>query len=276
MSPRLPRIMSRRRCARIRRRIGAWLGSGAAFVVAAAVADAGDDYVTIDNVVWQVRPLGQETFKDSDWRARWALEGNATVTVRDGGMLVVTSEAKSEEPAATLWWREPLPADVMVQLTARPVAPVEGNAANVNLFFHAREADGSPYRFGRSGRYGEYHTIPNYIMTLTGGFQEGWARLRRNPGFRLLHEDASVRSEVGGTYRIRVVIAGGRIRYWINDRLIHDQRDEAPLPGGRFALRTWRSRIRWAEIRFFALEPVSGRASPARDPNGGKNVMTNQ
>ncbi|HYD85485.1 MAG TPA: DUF6250 domain-containing protein, partial [Opitutus sp.] len=191
--------------------------------------------------------LVRERFEDDRWRKRWKLEGNATLAVNDGRLSIVTSDAPGVEPAATLWWAEALPADVLIEAIAGVDEPAENNAANLNLILHASEPDG-PYRFGRSGRYGEYQKIPNYIVTLTGGFQEGWSRVRRNPGFVQLSEERSTRSEIGRTYRIRVLLAGGRLRYWLDGRLVHDVRDSQPLDGGHFALRTWRSRVWWSDI----------------------------
>src|SRR5690606_32077042 len=109
-----------------------------------------------------------------------------------------------------------------------------------------------------------YHKIPNYIATITGGFQDGGARRRRNPGFNLISEDMSVRSDVGGTYKVRIVAANGRLLYWLNGRLIHAVTDPAPLPGGSFALRTWRSRIAWSDVRFFSLHRIPDASAPVK------------
>lgn len=211
--------------------------------------------VEVDGRAWRATELARETF-DGGWENRWFTEGNAAIASRDGRLHVATSTTSGEEPAATLWWREVLPENVMIEFTAGAELSAEKNAANLNVILHAREADGSPYRFGRSGRYPEYHGLPNYIFTLTGGFQEGWARVRRNPGFSILAENRDIRSEPGNIYRVRVVLAEGRIRYWLNGRLVHDARDPRPLSGGHFALRTWTSRVWWSDLRISALSPV--------------------
>lgn len=230
---------------------------GVVFLCAwAATAPAGEKETReIGGETWRVTELAHERFDDAQWGKRWKLEGNATLKANDGRLSIVTSEEPGQEPAATLWWTEALPADVLIEATAGVDGVVDGNAANVNLICHASETDG-PYRFGRSGRYGEYQTIPNYIVTLTGGFQEGWSRVRRNPGFVQISEERSTRSEVGRTYRIRLLFAGGRLRYWLDGRLVHDVRDPEPLHGGHFALRTWRSRVWWSDVRIAAVQPV--------------------
>jgi hypothetical protein len=91
-----------------------------------------------------------------------------------------------------------------------PIEPAEGNAANLNLFLHACEKDGSALKFGRSGSYQLYHEVPNYIFTLTGGIRSDWSRARRDPGFQLLHE-ADVRSDVGTQYEIVVTCVERRL-----------------------------------------------------------------
>lgn len=215
-------------------------------------------HVEIDGRAWHATEIARETFADESWRERWIVEGNAECISTDGRLHVATMQTPGLIQAATIWWKQALPDNILIEMTAgaEPTAR-ETNAANLNLIFHAREADGSPYQFGRSGDYPEYHRIPNYIITLTGGFQPGWSRVRRNPGFIQLAEEPSTRSDPGETYRIRALIANGRIQYWLNDRLVHDTRDSTPLPGGHFALRTWRSQVWWSDIRISSLVPES-------------------
>jgi hypothetical protein len=220
-------------------------------LVSTCAATAGASWPTaapvqVEEEYWVEAELAREAFRDASWRDRWVVEGGGEIAAGDGRLTV-------NSPQATIWWRQPLPADVAITLTAGVDGPAENNAANLNLFFHAREVDGGAYRFGRSAVYEDYHRIPNYIVTLTGGFQEGWSRVRRNPGFEMLSEERSTRSEAGQTYRIRVVIVGGRLRYWLDGKLIHDVRDKQPLPGGHFALRTWRSHVWWSDVRFAVL-----------------------
>ena len=123
----------------------------------------------------------------------------------------------------------------------------------MNIFLHARELDGSPVRFDRSGKYDEYHQIPNYIVTLTGGHTPGWSRVRRDPGFAMLSE-SDIRSKVGETYDIVATYVKGRVRYYINDRKIHDVTDANPLDGGHFALRTWSTDVDFCGVAFAEIK----------------------
>ena len=196
---------------------------------------------------YDVQWIHRESF-DKDWTSRWAVEGDSEVQVKDG-RLYVNALKDGKAHSATIWYKPDLPDGLLIRFRAKVLPPAENNAANLNVFLHASEPDGSPLKFGRSGAYTEYHQIPNYIVTLTGGAQPGWSRVRRDPGFNMLHE-ADVRSEVGKEYDVVMTIEKGHLRYYLNGRKYHDVRDADPLPGGKFALRTWSTNAWWQKVEF--------------------------
>jgi hypothetical protein len=211
-------------------------------------AEGNQESLTVDGDAYTVEWLARESFDRDDWPARWFAEGDSEVSVRDGKLWIrgTVPEAKN---VATVWYRPELPQNVLVRFRAKPVEREWDNAANLNLFLHARENDGSPVRFGRSGNYPEYHEFPNYIVTFVGGVRPGWSRARRDPGFQLLHEE-DVRAEIGAEYKIMVTVVEGRLRYYLNDKRIHDVQDPEPLPGGRFGIRTWNTDGWWDQVEF--------------------------
>lgn len=201
--------------------------------------------VKLDKDAYRVEWLHHEKW-DAKWSTRWVVEGDAEVKVRVG-KLWVNSIGAEKARAATIWYKEDLPDNIIIRFKARVLRPEEKNAANLNVFLHARELDGKPLEFGRSGVYTEYHRIRNYIVTLTGGVQPGWSRVRRDPGFNMINE-SEVRSEVGKEYEIAVTVQNGRIRYYLNGKRCHDVTDPKPLPGGKFALRTWSTNAWWDDV----------------------------
>jgi len=215
--------------------------------------------ITIDKVclgedVYKVRWLAHETFDEEESLLHWFVEGNSDVKINQGRLWV--QNPNTEKPnIATIWYCPELPADLIVRFRAQAVQPVENNASNLNIFLHARELNGSLACFGRSGEYKDYHDFLNYIITFVGGCRPGWSRLRRNPGFQLLHE-SDIRSEVNQEYSVATTIWKGRLRYYINNNLVHDIRDPQPLPGGRFAIRTWSTNAWWDDIEFGHLTAV--------------------
>jgi hypothetical protein len=211
------------------------------------LSPAGDvEKIRIDEDEYEIVWLAQERF-DRDL-SRWAVEGDSEFVVVDGKLRIRKLDPE-RRTTGTVWFRPELPQNVLVRFHAKPTEPAEGNAANLNLFLHACEKDGSALKFGRGGSYQLYHEIPNYIFTLTGGIRSGWSRARRDPGFQLLHE-ADVRSDVGTQYEIVVTCVDGRLRYYLNGRKLHDVVDPEPLPGGRFGLRTWSTNGWWDDVEF--------------------------
>lgn len=182
-----------------------------------------------------------ETFDRSNWVNRWEVETEgAAVFAGDDGLKVRVKPDTTD--GTTIWLRPELPDNVVVRYRATVDAPYTNNAANLNAFLCAREADGSELQFNRRGDYPEYHEIPNYGFTFTGGSMEGWTRLRRNPGFQKI-SDVQKRTEWGETYEIVLMVQNGHVRTYINGEKVHDWTDPEPLPGGKFGLRTWSSNV---------------------------------
>jgi hypothetical protein len=205
--------------------------------------------VNLGDETYRVEWLAHERF--DDWPYRWFAEGNSEAKVIDGKLWIRNLDPERAN-VATIWFRPELPADVIVRFRTKAVPPAEQNAANLNLFLHARELDGTSLRFGRSGQYSEYHGIPNYIVTFVGGYRPGWSRARRDPGFNLLDE-ADVRSEIGREYAIAVTVQEGRLRYYLDGQKVHDVQDPEPLPGGKFGIRTWSTNGWWDDVEIGRL-----------------------
>jgi hypothetical protein len=214
---------------------------------------------TIDGDAYTVSWLAREQFSRG-WEERWAMEGNCPVVALSNGVGI---RRVGQTAVSTLWYRQPLPQEALVRIRAAVVEPAPENAGNLNLFLHANEADGSRLHLDRDGAYAAYHGIPNYLVTLTGGYTPGYSRFRRNPGFALISEDTSVRADVGKSYDIVITVQAGRVRYYVNGRRIHDFLDASPLPAGSFGLRTWSSHVDWREVQFARLRaPGSPTTAP--------------
>ena len=209
------------------------------------------DKVNLSDDTYNVQWVAHDTFDNDESLLRWFVEGDSDFKVSQGKLWV--RNPNPEKPnTATIWCCPELPPDLIVRFRAKAVPPAGNNAANLNIILHARELNGSPISFGRSGQYKEYHGFHNYIVTFVGGCRPGWSRIRRNPGFHLLHE-SDIRSEIGKEYTIAVTIWKGRLRYYIDGQLVHDVQDSQPLTGGRFAIRTWSTDAWWDDIEFGRL-----------------------
>lgn len=81
-----------------------------AVICGAAAGGAPPTWMQADET-WIETEIVRESFSDDKWRDRWAVEGNAESSVGAGRLSVVTSQA-------TIWWRKPLTADVLIELKA--------------------------------------------------------------------------------------------------------------------------------------------------------------
>jgi len=153
-----------------------------------------------------------------------------------------------EKECATAWIRQEFPADLVIEYQASLREPKGGN--NLNLFFCGKGDNGGPLEpSNRTGAYGDYKVIPNYLMT----FVSVYTRLRKDPGFHLLNENKNVCAEIGQDYRIKVIKRGGRIQCLINDELVHDHVDEDPHGEGWVGLRTWHTNVTYDALRIYRI-----------------------
>jgi hypothetical protein len=196
--------------------------------------------------VLRVALLHAADFNDAGALERdWVVEGSGRASIAEGRLFV---EAFGSDRAATLWYRADFEADLLVEFAGVTVPP--HGACNFNLFLHASELDGSDILSRqRSGAYSDYHEVNNYIFTLT----EAWSRLRRDPGFQCLSEDLTLRAKPDVPYGAVILQQGGRLRAFVNDRLIHDVTDPQPHTRGRIALRTWNTALAYDRFRVWKL-----------------------
>lgn len=162
-----------------------------------------------------------------------------------GDELEVDCTANSD--GATVWYPHTFPEDIVVEYTAtcHEGEDDERSGRNLNLFFAAAGADGDPdtlSRTERTGSYGEYHELPNYIFTFT--FRH--SRMRRDPGFEQRSEFV-VGAQPNHTYDVQVLKRGNEIAATVDGRLIHRWTDDDPHGPGWVGLRTWNSRVTYDE-----------------------------
>lgn len=155
-------------------------------------------------------------------------------------------EAPYKNTGATAWIRRAFPANLIIEYKAVLREPDGGR--NLNLFFCASQADGSPMEPSeRTGQYKEYHQFPNYIMTFTSNY----TRMRRDPGFEELSTDESWKAQIGQPYTIHVSKVDGKIQCFINGTMVHDNTDPASHGEGWLGLRTWYSNTTYENLRVY-------------------------
>jgi len=184
----------------------------------------------------------------------WSGEGPGSFRP-EGDRLVIDAL----EGGYTCFLKRELPADLLIRYVCKTLPP-QGQD-NLNLISHCRGREPGEWPIVELGRYQGYQEFANYIVTFVGDYNEetggrdspGRTRLRRNPGFQLLAETFEVPCNHGQAYEIVFAVQSGRVRYYLDGRKIFDWQDPEPLPGGHFALRTYKSVLECSGLSVMGL-----------------------
>lgn len=188
-----------------------------------------------------VRLLHEEDFEGV--LNRWRFDGRGRVWAGDGRLQMSADGFES-----TAWFTKEVEGDLLITYQAHILDPVDKN--NINLFFLATASGGGDIlKVPITGNYPEYHKLPNYIWTFTGAH----TRLRKDPGFHLLSEDKKTVPEANRDYELAVLVRGGKIRCYIDGRLVHSYDDPEPHTKGKVGFRTFRTRLWWDNLRIYQV-----------------------
>lgn len=205
---------------------------------------------------------------DFGQRDGWRLDGRAEVTVTEDGALRLVAQS------AMVYWAPPR---LETPFELRFEARTDEAKCRAILFFLADGVDGRDLgEWERRGDYGEYaydetmalYSVgllrdatgtPSNLRRLGGELPERFQILRQKPNqldeagrqaWKQAFDDFqpySIRSDapdgtrLGVWHRHRIRAEGGRIRVWLDDRLVHDFTEtQAPrLTRGRFGFRNF-------------------------------------
>ena len=178
--------------------------------------------------------LLRDTFDESDLRLAlaWHVEGEGKARVVDGRLALQDGGA-----GIVVWARRDFPSDVSLQFDLS-----FSNNRGIGVFFLAAGGtkgedilDDLP---ARSGKYGEYTQgrVKCYGVSLHRFFPDGshnaGTNIRKNPGFHLVHHvEPDPVMETNRVYHVRIAKEGGRLRLWVDTRLVHDWEDDGTHGG---------------------------------------------
>ena len=212
--------------------------------------------------------------------ADWLIEAESPQTrvLQRGDTLDITSPK-----GLSLWWRQPLTAPCVIEYRACVV--MNGGScdrlSDLNCFWMATHpVDISPLHgiTSRGGRFPESYRLQCYYLGY-GGNYNSTTRFRRYTGDSLAVTDSAHRPPVfkeytdsthhlrpNTWYAVRIEVhADGRTRYFMNEELLVDYLDPAPLLHGWFAFRTTWSHICLTGFRAMSM---NSRCSSFEDDEG--------
>ncbi len=185
----------------------------------------------------------------------------------EGNRLVVRTMLERDPQLhfmSSVFLRREFAGDVLVEYEGRSVH--ERSERNFKFFVHTRMRDGHDLyetRGERTGNYGEYHVMDNYLFTClkserrnADGTDMFRVRMRRNPGFVLRKEVHAYACENFRWYRFAYMVRGGEVAVSIDGRpeLTYSWTDEEPLAGGYLGFRTYMSHLELRDLAVYALK----------------------
>ncbi|WP_407272023.1 DUF1961 family protein [Radiobacillus sp. PE A8.2] len=184
----------------------------------------------------------------------FVLEGEGKYKISNGKLFLNDIEGKG----LTVWLNKTFHGNIYITYVTEALEPEFAN--NLNLFFMAKTLnDKNILSEKHSGNYAAYHQNCNtYIFTFTGdvpGIKKaiGWSRLRKDPGFVILSEEASLKAKVSKKYVIEISVCNGEIECKINGQTVHKYTDSKPYTSGSIGFRTWKTHLSVKNFSVYAL-----------------------
>lgn len=188
------------------------------------------------------------------------LEGYGSYEVKDGALYF--SDPVQQISGSTVWIDKEFSGDLYVSYNCKAIN-IDG-AKNLNLFFLAKTLNNQDVLSEEhSGSYPDYHkTVNSYILTFTGDYssadgskmESGWSRFRKDPGFVMLNDVQSAKSELDKEYFFEIFKVGTKIQVKINGELIHDIEDPDVYEGGKIGFRTWQSDTMFDNFKVYQIK----------------------
>ena len=213
----------------------------------------------LEQALAQVPPTSKELFKPE----YWIIEKTTAKTLVAFRQEHIEVSAKG---GVTLWYHEPLEAPVSIRLQAK-VVPTEDpvlRVSDLNFFWMAQDSAYPDDFFKRSswrnGVFPHYYSLNLYYAGYGGntnttsrfrkykGTYETFANSGERPPILKEYTDADHLLKADVWYDIHIEMNEDRVRFYVNDNLLFDLKDEASYTRGYFGLRTVKSKIQYRNL----------------------------
>lgn len=193
--------------------------------------------------------------QDTTALSDWIMEGKGRKEVKDGWINLFSP---GEAGHWVMWYPNNLPMDFIAEWEVQNLHPEAGLCI---VFFAATGVQGedlfSSNLAQRKGVFKQYTQgdINNYHISYYANNPREWGRvktnLRKNKGFKKVQ---SMREGIPKSstqiHRCRLMKVGGRILFYVDERLVIDWKDEQPWGGGKFGFR----QMKWTNFRYRNLK----------------------
>lgn len=197
-----------------------------------------------------------ENFKTdfSNWKAEFEKKLTSGIKIVDGKLDVNASAG------ATVWFKPKLKGNVMIiyDVTVLEKGGINDRVSDLNAFWMATDPAHPAEMIQRDGKFSSYDDLNLYYAGV-GGHYNKFTRFRKyssdgNKPVLLEYTDAAHLLTGNVEYQVKIIVHNGLVRYFINDELYWELKDEAPYTEGFFGFRTTMSHQQFDNFKVFEIK----------------------
>ena len=189
----------------------------------------------------------------SNWKVEFEKLDSSLIQLIDGKLDV------SAARGASVWFKPKLKGNIMIiyDVTVLDKGGKNDRVSDMNAFWMATDP-ANEKEIIRDGKFSSYDNLNLYYAGV-GGHNNKFTRFRKyssdgNKPVLQEYSDAAHLLKGNTEYQVKIIVHNGLIRYFIDDELYWELKDETPLSEGFFGFRTTMSHQQFDNFMVFEIE----------------------
>ena len=189
----------------------------------------------------------------SNWKVEFEKPDSSSIQLIDGKLDV------SAARGASVWFNPKLKGNIMIiyDVTVLDKGGKNDRVSDMNAFWMATDP-ANEKEIIRDGKFSSYDNLNLYYAGV-GGHNNKFTRFRKysSDGIKPVlkeYSDAPHLLKGNTEYQVKIIVHNGLIRYFIDDELYWELKEETPLSEGFFGFRTTMSHQQFDNFMVFEIE----------------------
>ena len=189
----------------------------------------------------------------SNWKVEFEKLDSSLIQLIDGKLDV------SAARGASVWFKPKLKGNIMIiyDVTVLDKGGKNDRVSDMNAFWMATDP-ANEKEIIRDGKFSSYDNLNLYYAGV-GGHNNKFTRFRKyssdgNKPVLQEYSDAAHLLKGNTEYQVKIIVHNGLIRYFIDDELYWELKEETPLSEGFFGFRTTMSHQQFDNFMVFEIE----------------------
>ena len=189
----------------------------------------------------------------SNWKVEFEKPDSSSIQIVDGKLDVSASRG------AAVWFKPKLKGNIMIiyDVTVVDKGGKNDRVSDLNAFWMATDPTNEK-EIIRDGKFSSYDNLNLYYAGV-GGHYNKFTRFRKyksdgNKPVLKEYSDAEHLLKGNTEYQVKIIVHNGLVRYFIDDELYWELKDETPLSEGFFGFRTTMSHQQFDNFMVFEIQ----------------------